>query len=76
MIDLIENCERCGESLTGGLQVVEALETFDEFLCGDCFEAACEAAWERQQEDAASEPPATLAEQHRAAWIQKQELRS
>ena len=34
-----------------------------------------DAAAERQAEDAASEPPATLAEQHRAAWQQKQELR-
>lgn len=36
---------------------------------------ACERAWERQQEDNASEPPVTMAEQHRAAWEQKQELR-
>jgi len=34
-----------------------------------------DAAAERQAEDAASEPPVTLAEQHRAAWEQKQELR-
>lgn len=35
-----------------------------------------EAAAERQQEDNASEPPITMAEQHRAAWQQKQDLRS
>lgn len=34
------------------------------------------AAAERQAEDAASEPPVTMAEQHRAAWDQKQALRS
>ncbi|WP_030538334.1 hypothetical protein [Sphingobium sp. DC-2] len=31
-------------------------------------------AAERQAEDAASEPPVTLAEQHRAAWLQKEAL--
>ena len=35
-----------------------------------------EAAAERQAEEAASEPPVTMAEQHRAAWDQKQALRS
>jgi len=34
-----------------------------------------DAAAERQAEDAASEPPVTMAEQHRAAWAEKQELR-
>lgn len=34
-----------------------------------------EAAWQRQQEDAMSEPPITMDEQHRAAWAQKQALR-
>jgi len=33
-------------------------------------------AAERQAEDAASEPPITMDEQHRAAFAQKQELRS
>ncbi|EQA97312.1 hypothetical protein L286_23595 [Sphingobium sp. HDIP04] len=33
------------------------------------------AAAERQAEDAASEPPVTMNEMHRAAWDQKQELR-
>ena len=33
------------------------------------------AAAERQAEDAASEPPVAMGEQHRAAWAQKQELR-
>lgn len=32
-------------------------------------------AAERQVEDDASEPPITMAERHRAAWDQKQELR-
>ena len=73
--DLIENCERCGGTL-GGMSTVMALESFGEFLCTDCFDNACEAAWERQQEDNASEPPVTLSEQHRAAWQQKQDLRS
>ena len=31
---------------------------------------------ERQAEDAMSEPPVTMAEQHRAAWQQKKDLRS
>lgn len=35
-----------------------------------------EAAAERQAEDAMSEPPVTLTEKHRAAWDQKQALRS
>ena len=35
-----------------------------------------DAAAERQAEDTMSEPPVTLAEQHRAAWQQKQDLRS
>lgn len=35
-----------------------------------------DAAAERQAEDAMSEPPITMAEQHRAAWDQKQALRS
>ena len=30
---------------------------------------------ERQAEDAASEPPVTMDEMHRAAWAQKQSLR-
>lgn len=34
-----------------------------------------DAAAERQADDAMSEPPITMAEQHRAAWEQKQELR-
>ena len=34
-----------------------------------------DAAAERQAEDAMSEPPMSLNEQHRAAWEQKQELR-
>lgn len=34
-----------------------------------------DAAAERQAEDAASEPPVTMDEMHRAAWAQKQELR-
>lgn len=34
-----------------------------------------DAAAERQAEDTMSEPPITMAEQHRAAWEQKQELR-
>ena len=73
--DLIDNCERCGGTLAG-LSTVMALETFDEFLCTDCFENACEDAWQRQQDDAMSEPPVTMAEQHRAAWQQKKDLRS
>lgn len=32
-------------------------------------------AAERQAEDAAGEPPVTMAEMHRAAWAQKMELR-
>jgi len=36
---------------------------------------ACERAWERQQEDYASEPPLSADERHQAAWQQKQELR-
>ena len=34
------------------------------------------AAAERQAEDAASEPPVTMDEMHRAAWAQKQGLRA
>jgi len=34
-----------------------------------------DAAAERQAEDATSEPPLSLDEQHRAAWAQKMELR-
>lgn len=36
----------------------------------------CEAAWERQQEDMASEPPMSADERHQLAWQQKQDLRS
>lgn len=36
----------------------------------------CEAAWDRQQEANASEPPASINEQHRAAWEERQALRS
>jgi len=35
----------------------------------------CEAAWERQQEANASEPPMSADERHALAWRQKQELR-
>lgn len=35
----------------------------------------CEAAWERQQADYASEPPTSADERHQLAWQQKQELR-
>lgn len=37
---------------------------------------ACEAAWERQEADKASEPPVSMDEQHRAAWKQKQALKA
>jgi RecJ-like exonuclease len=35
----------------------------------------CEAAWERQQEANASEPPMSADERHQLEWRQKQELR-
>lgn len=40
---------------------------------GHCY---CEAAWERQQEANASEPPMSADERHRQAWEEKQALRS
>ena len=36
----------------------------------------CETAWERQQEAIASEPPPSVAEQHRRAWEEREALRS
>lgn len=40
-------------------------------LCEPCRERA----WDRQQEQNASEPPPSLDELHRAAWAQKQSLK-
>jgi hypothetical protein len=36
----------------------------------------CEAAWERQQETNASEPPPSADERHQQAFLEKQKLRS
>jgi hypothetical protein len=54
----------------------EHCEGKGECDCEDCMSAASEAAYERQCEDfyGGSGPP-TMDEQHRAAWLQKQELR-
>ncbi|QUT07896.1 hypothetical protein KFK14_11205 [Sphingobium phenoxybenzoativorans] len=54
-----------------------------EVECGTCCghgwrpmtDDELDAAAERQAQDAMSEPPVTLDEQHRAAWQQKQDLR-
>lgn len=35
-------------------------------------EEALQAAWERQQEDWASEPPISADERHQQAWVEKQ----
>lgn len=65
-----EGCDRTVAALHS-----DCHDIFSEDLCASCFDNRCEAAWERRQEDLMSEPPMTLAEQHRAAWEQKQELR-
>jgi hypothetical protein len=46
--------------------------TFGSCRFDHCY---CEAAWERQQEANASEPPMSADERHALAWRQKQELR-
>lgn len=70
MADEIE-CPSCGG------------EGFDIAVCAACNGEGwrpmtgdeLDAASERQAEDAMSEPPVTMAEQYRAAWGQKQDLR-
>ncbi len=68
------DCEDCGGS--GWIKCDGPFNpphpTFGSCRFGHCY---CEAAWERQQEDNASEPPMSAREQHEAAWQQKQELR-
>lgn len=84
-------CPTCnGEGEVEAIGVVQCISIVAECPpdpvmdeCEDCqgegwreMTAEEEAAAERQAEEAASEPPVTMAEQHRAAWDQKQALRS
>lgn len=52
---------------------VEAFEITGDIMCADCWDTYCERQWDSQFE---GEPPVSLDEQHRAAWAQKQALRS
>lgn len=66
-------CDQCGEVVP---ELHDACQDhFDEDLCPDCYDSACEAAWERQQEGLMSEPPMSARERHLVDWRQKQELR-
>lgn len=74
-----DRCDDCGECAEDGEtfdHVVEAFETYEKLICDGCFDNRNEAAWERQQEDNASEPPPTADERHQRAHDERQALRS
>jgi RecJ-like exonuclease len=70
------NCGGDGEVANGlDCPLCEGSGECDCGLCDSCISAA-EAAYERQCEDFyGGSGPLTMDEQHRTAWLQKQELR-
>lgn len=62
-------CSRCEDEFTNEIGAAQSWD--DEWTCADCVEDLAQMAIN----DAASEPPITLAEQHATAWRQKQETR-
>lgn len=62
-------CSRCEDEFTNETGAAQSWD--DEWTCADCVEDLAQMAIN----DAASEPPITLAEQHAIARRKKQELR-